>query len=558
MAHVTSRMLTVTQGSPFANYDIGWSSPDFVGPGCAFEKLIISGGPGFLSAAAEFSFGSKDRSPLIKRDTAYFDTLNSLSSSYVVLYDVQDRRAWLSNGLHTLLHLVRASLQRDRDSELAAECLFDQSKLQEEADVHSPRAAINFLRNRHNLEQLIFPDLEDIRTEQATTAGQTSKTEYRTSTGVLLKDRINQIIYVLEQLIDFQSGADTRPAGIPLKLTPRSKLEGYRFMDIAARRPVTPRVVNLGVSNGYSKSWVDFTRAIKAVTLFGEGFGELISPVPHDVGTPKTCPGWETLPRSRDYLAVSAYDLSRIIRQEGSMTSVPLKLAPGVYWHTASALEAFTCTCNAASMQGAVQGRNAKDAAIPTSHRHPFAQLRLCDPVQVLLPDNKLIRRVSRTSCPPGGIASTSHSSGEGRGRGNLLFRHLGNDCAVIFGRSELFPWHWPDRGNPKPGHTTPAEREMSSEPTGLKTGEIYRGGVALPSSALSDPEQLSSTSSSASASTPSTVLTPTQSLSEDYNSAGTSQVAPSLLHAEERESQVPRKVWRAFRSSFIEAVQRR
>ncbi|GAB1319896.1 hypothetical protein MFIFM68171_10106 [Madurella fahalii] len=374
-------------GSPLANYDIGWSSPDF-----CWARLC----PG------------KDKSPMIRRDTAYFDTLIALTGSYVVLYDVQDHRAWLSNGLHTLLHLVRASLKHDCDSELAPECLFDPSELEEGLNVCSPRAAIDFLRNRHNLERPVFPDLDDVRTEQATIGGQTSKTEYRTSTGVLLKDRVNQIMYVFEQLIDYQASLDPFLAGLPFKLRPRGKLEGYRFTDIAARRSVTPRVAHLGMSSGCGKSWVDFTRAIKAVTLFGEGFGELISPVQGDTDAAKTCPGLEMLPRWKEYLAVSTYDLSRIVRQEGSASSVPMKLAPGVYWHAASVLEAFDCKVKASN-----QGRDGRN---PPVRRH-------CDHIQVVLPHKTLMRQLCRSPFPE---SQTSAS----RSTGNP-FGSLGNEVTV-------------------------------------------------------------------------------------------------------------------------------
>ncbi len=156
----------------------------------------------------------------------------------------------VANGLHALLHLVRASLQHDRDSDLAGECLFIRADLREEPDVSSPKAAISFLRNRHNLECPIFPNLDDIRTEEATSGGLTTKIEYGTSSSILLKDRVNDIMYILEQLTDYQATLD-RSKGIPLRLMPRSQLEGYRFMDIAARRPLRPRYgVRSLASNG--------------------------------------------------------------------------------------------------------------------------------------------------------------------------------------------------------------------------------------------------------------------------------------------------------------------
>ncbi|KAK3361110.1 hypothetical protein B0T24DRAFT_642350 [Lasiosphaeria ovina] len=412
-------------GSPLANYKIGWSSPDFVGPGCSLEKIVISGGPGFLSAGAEFSLGRKDRAPVISHSTAYFEMLNSLSSSYVVLYDVQGHRAWLSNGLHALLHLVRASLQYDRDSDLSAECLFDPSKLEEDPDPSSPSAAVNFLRDRRNLEQLLYPNPDDIRSEKTTIpGGNTITTEYRSSTGVFLKDRINQIMHTLEHLIDYQAISDSPSTGVPIKMRPRSRMEGYRFMDIAARKSLTPRVVSLSVYAGAGKSWVDFTRAIKAVTVFGEGFGELLE-VPYDT-TSTICSPWHTLPKNRDYLAASQYDLTKVLRQEGSTACTPPKLAPGIFWHR-SATVFDPCACR--------QGEPVEVFGMPV----PKVR-RACDRVQIILPSQNLLKGL--------------------RGKYHTPVVTIGTEGAVIFGRSDLLPWKWPDQGAPKPDVKTDSEAD--------------------------------------------------------------------------------------------------
>ncbi|KAK0620918.1 hypothetical protein B0T14DRAFT_522380 [Immersiella caudata] len=57
------------------------------------------------------------------------------------------------------------------------------------------------------------------------------------------------------------------------------------------------------------KSWVDFIRAIQAITLFGEGFGDLFTPIQ----TAASCTRWNTVP-------------------EGNAASNSMMLAPGIYW----------------------------------------------------------------------------------------------------------------------------------------------------------------------------------------------------------------------------------
>lgn len=442
-----------------------------MGPGCALQKLIISGGPGFLSAGAEFSLGRKDQSPLIRRETAYFDSLNSLSSSYILLYDTLDCRAWLSNGLHTLLHLVRASLRHDKElSDLADECLFDPLKLQEDPEPASPKAAINFLRSRHNLEQPIFPDPDDIRTEQATSATQTTETEYRTSSKVRLKDRVNSIIYALEQLIDHQANLDVYASGVPLRLTPRGKLEGYRFMDVATGRALSPRVISLDVFSGAGKSWVDFTRSIKAVTLFGEGFGELLEPRAPDNEKSNMCDHWKTLPKDKDHLAVAAHDLVRIFRQEGSVAHIPLQLAAGIFWEPTALFE--PCTC---------KGK----------------RWRACNHAQALLPKS-FLKTAQRHPAPP-------------------LQSLIGDKAAVVFGRSSIFPFSWPDRGDPTPAKV-PGSESRIAEPAALE----HPRPQALPTTLLPTitPSALAPTSQGLTATSSATGLTGSQGSSIDIQEA--------------------------------------
>jgi len=339
-----------------------------------------------------------------------------------VLYDTKDHRAWLSNGLHTLLHLVRTSLREDQKGDFSDECLLNQSLLVEDLDQGDPRAAVRFLKNRHNLELPVFPALDEIRTEQTDGGGGGCKTtHHRTSTTVRLQDRVSQIMEALWQLIDHQATLDTGASGVPIRL-PRSRLEGFRFMEVASRRQVTPRVVYLKAFGGAGKSWVDFVRAIRAVVLFGEGFGELICPTfLTDTETKATCERWGTLPKGKDYLAVSGHDLTRIVRQEGSSISSPVKLAPGIFWNQ------FQVTLDRCGCEGRT-GKGKAPAGIlraSSSLLHPP-----CDRVQVLLPPRSaLIPRGTATSAKP---------------------IELDPDSAFIFGRSELFPWRWPDQGDPQ------------------------------------------------------------------------------------------------------------
>ena len=324
-----------------------------------------------------------------------------LSTSFVVFYDIRDHRAWLSNGLHALLHLVRASLKHDQEGELAAECLFRASDLIEDPDPSNPHAAANFLRNQENLVLPIFRGSDELRVEVATSGGVATKTEYRSTGRVLLMDRITYLASVLEELIGHQASVNEFPGGIALKL-PREKLEGFRFMDIAARRAGTPRVVRLDALGSVGKTWMDFIRSIKAVTLFGEGFGELMEPASN---SSNVCPQWRTLPKKGDHLAVSSFDLSKILRQEGDAEACPPKLAPGVFWQPTALFEPCACL-----------DRKRKS----------------CDPVQALLSESWFKGAAKKSS------------------RAMKLYDMIGKTSAIVFGRNSILSYlRRPGRSEP-------------------------------------------------------------------------------------------------------------
>ncbi|KAK3393889.1 hypothetical protein B0H63DRAFT_517052 [Podospora didyma] len=176
-------------------------------------------------------------------------------------------------------------------------------------------------------------------------------------------------------------------------------------MDIATAKAPVPRVVNLKIFRG-GRSRVDFVREIYAVTLFREGFGDLLGPA---AGCAAPCTHWETVAEGRDYLAVAGFDLQRIIKENGNTSTTPLKLAPGIFWQKPAALfEA--CACKG---KGKLLG---------------VTLWKSCDRVQVLLPPKALTLIRSCEQKP-----FDLHAEG-----------------AVIFGKSEAFPWRWPGSGDPQ------------------------------------------------------------------------------------------------------------
>jgi hypothetical protein len=151
---------------------------------------------------------------------------------------------------------------------------------------------------------------------------------------------------------------------------------------------------------------VDLTRSIRAITLLGKGFGEIIKP---SKDANSLCQNWKHVPTGKDYLVARTSTLKEICKRHGNHSSNPMELANEIYWHKPDKLFE-PCECKSAS----------------------------CDRVQVLLPAS---------------LGSKRHPQPFGYDNG-----------AVIFGRSRRFPWHWPSEGDPIEGGSSDQEGDNESE----------------------------------------------------------------------------------------------
>ena len=381
-------------GAPDANYVIEPSRLRGPSTGCAFEKVTITAGQ-YLTAGVEASIGKKDKAVHLRGRNDYVSQLKWISKKYVVLFDVEEQqRGWLVDGSSALLHLVRASLKHDETDDFQSLFLFDSKNLKETSKPYAGKAAaIEVLTNPDNLKLKLYPKPADVWNEETTNESGASHEQTKRKTGyLLLKDRIEQIYHILEQVVCHQAHTDTENGvGFKVKRSPRRQLEGFDFMDIATDDdPIWPRMTTLETMG---KGWVDFARAIHAITLFGNGFGELIKPV----NASMLCQAWTEVPRMKDYLTVCVSQLKDILKKQGDTKARGWRVVDDIYWHNPS--KAFE-RCEAWSRP--------KDG-------------ECCDRVQVLLPaalQNKW-------------------------GKGLRSPRHLEDHGALIFGHSNAYKWYW-------------------------------------------------------------------------------------------------------------------
>ncbi|KAK3374364.1 hypothetical protein B0T24DRAFT_577334 [Lasiosphaeria ovina] len=413
-------------GTREANYKINWSGLRNPQPGCAFEKVSIVGGM-FITGGVSCVLGKKDKAVNIRGRDDYIMRLKWISKKFVVLYDVLDRRAWMVDGVSALLHLVRGSLSHDKDDHFKSLSLYDERLLQEAPGSGAGKAASIFvLANESNISLPLVIS--------------------KTHSNYTFRDRVESICDALEQMIAHQADVSTQDGvGFKIQKTIRRQLEGFDFMDIATDEdPIWPRVTTLRATG---RGWVDFTRKIHAITLFGSGFGDLFHPSP--TATQAQCIGCQLnveVPKGEDFLAVCVSELRDILERRGTKTTALWRLVDDIYWHAPD--KTFEpCNCKKSP---------------PNKH----------DRVQVLLPSSfpKLLGRNLKI---PVGVDENRRG-------------------ALLFGHNRRFPLLWRDDGNPVEGE--PVQEEIDELETSFHDSGI---GTSLVSSSLGGGQNGESSTSS-------------------------------------------------------------
>ena len=389
-----------------------------------------------MTGALSIMLGVRETPEYLSRED-YVSKLEWISMKYVVLWDEDSKRGWLVNGTTALLHLVRASLEHNKRSKVRRVFLFEEMKDPETP--HTADSAMDVLLLQENRALKIYPGKVE-SWEEPNGNGSADPVPKSKTTFVRLEDRVDHFYHILEKMIEHQIKIESR-SGLDMKLRLRKYLEGWEFREVAMRRdPINPVVKTLPT---IAKGWVDFTRDIHAITLFGSGFGDLIQPAQPD----PLCLAWSQLPPDEYYLAVSVSDLKDIMDLDDNSTRKPLpnvfRVSDTLLWHAPNGLfEPCHCRCAAQADQA----------------------VRHSDFVQVLFPARLKAELRSRTS------VQLADSLSE----------------AVIFGHSSSFKWWWKDKGDPQRGDPPPEPAELDASPDFYDSGIGSSSGIEL-SPALTD-----------------------------------------------------------------------
>lgn len=424
--------LTVSPGTEEMAYDeINWAGAKKCSAGLAVEQKLSLSISKIVGASGNIIRGNRDKPEYVKQ-SAYSMQIKNARNMYVILYDVAARRGWLVDGASALLHLVRTQVVREPygDDSLFNDLKFNRSTFNHPGIHDGPNAAASMLKEDCNMKHVILREFysyadENIaihRPEPSPIAGQGSsnpsnsqlendthnpgegrKEIYKVT---CLRELVSQTWSTLEQIHDRQVEVAMTHSTMQVPNPLRTMLEGYEFMDIVSSAHVlTRRAVSIK-SNG--AAWIELTRRIHAITLFGQNFGDIYKPIEN---AQRLCENWKTVPQGHEYLAVPISLLKEIKQNSWKRGEVDLgspEIAKGLNWHPLN--ESFkTCGANCKHFFDRVQHFR---SSTPREDRDTFAEINGA----VLFGESSELdpRKLEVSSQPAVHLEASFHDSGVG------------------------------------------------------------------------------------------------------------------------------------------------
>lgn len=337
-------------GAPGANYNIGWSGLPLAGKDVSRGPVTTSIGVGsFLKFSSDFERGNRERFISGLTDNHYGALVRHIGQQHFLLFDVDDKRCWLTDGSRAYLHLVRASLSED----------------------HREKPNGYYMDQIRKLNELAL--LRENAAEVLLDAGTVDAEAERRDPGYFsLNTRIQRIGLLVEKIVDQEHRAANNQStswGMPVHV-----LEGFDFMDVATLRDLRLHRLKLPFLK-YGDGWANIVSHLPAITLFGKGFGELIKPGANNpTRSCDKCGFVVRLPPGRNLMAVCVEVLEKLLRIRGNKNSHPLQLMNEVYWPARKPVFE-PCECTGSDRRGKNDGRVqmlSKKKSQDTSSSRPF------------------------------------------------------------------------------------------------------------------------------------------------------------------------------------------
>ncbi|KAF3258160.1 hypothetical protein TWF217_005852 [Orbilia oligospora] len=198
----------------------------------------------------------------------------------------------------------------DRTSDFGFRLCYKEENMQGAPVKYKGFSAIHVLLNEKNLKQHIYPEKDGY---------------------FCVRDRLEELYDTLDNALEHQDKIVEEENC--LDIGEKRQLEGWDFNHLAAGQDnICSRVTEIPKAGA---GWVDLSRSIRAVVLFGRGFGEIIKPL--DPFFP--CSRWAALPMGslterEYYLAATVRDLTEIMNANSGQETNPIKLTDDIVCHS--------------------------------------------------------------------------------------------------------------------------------------------------------------------------------------------------------------------------------
>ena len=285
--------------------DIDWSSAGearrptkFAGANLGFQTMI--------TGQLNFVLGAKDGRLHFSQERPFQRIIQCAKNTPVVLYGIEDHRAWLVPALDVMLHIVQTrhhlSPYRIDGKDI---------RLAPVAPKDGKCAATQAVKS-NEWRQLYDHNI-------------TAETRYYYKDAIL--DLWSQIERLMEKEDSIESGT-----GLALHGTMRSQIYGWEYMSLVHEKNYRRKEAAIAKTNG---GWVDLIHDIDALVLFATGLGDVIKPV---ADLNQLCPLWRSLPKSKDYLAACVPIMELLYSEAGSRLSHKHLSTSHLQWHRGSTL----------------------------------------------------------------------------------------------------------------------------------------------------------------------------------------------------------------------------
>ncbi|KAL4905923.1 hypothetical protein BDW74DRAFT_177618 [Aspergillus multicolor] len=307
------------------------------------DRLYIEAGSEVV-AGLNIGLNKRNQPVLLKRQDDYPTFLKWISDQAVIFYDVSEHRAWLVDGASALLHLLRVSIYLDEnDPESTYDWVFDIRELKDTWEDSSGRiAALKTLKHPQNLElKLYVKNPGDPIIQYAT-----------------IRERVSKIMQSLDILFDSQAKASSQDGiRISQTLKPQKGIAGFDVLDVIS--PLGPIHTRMKYPSSLGPGWVDFIPSLEAITIFGNGFGDLIQP--NDLNA--VCCGWKSIPIHKEYLTASVSTIKMLYEKR------LLRNEPGLCLGELTGKIVWTSETNPFKTCGCLKDRRSLFAAVSHSTR---------------------------------------------------------------------------------------------------------------------------------------------------------------------------------------------